>query len=187
MCMTCGTDSYGHQPRPLTKTYRAILASGIASPACQWLVDTSVFSLCLLTCLLHQLSLNALSLHLPSRKVQQFARVQSLTMLGLSLFTAGLKDADWGTKSEPCQGQGTALTWLVPSIPGDGGHTTRGMPREQGADGAWEGAPVPALTPGEPGSTSTTSPSPAQQAGDELLETAETEGKWHRAEAEQGL
>ena len=100
-------------------------------------------------------------------------------------------DADREAKSEPCQGQGTVLPRMLPSIPGGDGpwacDKVGGEPREQGTDRAWEGALVPALTPGEPSGTSMSSPSPAQQAGDELLGTAETGGKWHHTEAEQGL
>lgn len=50
-----------------------------------------------------------------------------LTMLGLSLITTSLKDAVQGAKSDPCQGQGTALPWMLPSTPGDHGPVTRGM------------------------------------------------------------
>lgn len=59
--------------------------------------------------------------------------------------------------------------------------------REQGTDRAWEGALVPALTSGKPGGARGSSTSPDQQARDELLGTAETGGKWHHSEAQQGL
>lgn len=167
--MTCSTASHGHQPRPLTKKPRLcwclepLLCGSQAPPFSPPPYYTE-----------------SPQTHLPSYKAQAFARVR-------------FDDHSWDPSSPPAwrmpvrKVRSLPGTWDCPARDaplgpwrwgtGTRGHT--GNLRPRGSDRAWESAPWPA--------PSTSAPSPPQQAGDELLGTAETGGKWHCAEAEQGL